>query len=161
MNQIGIYLVNQNSGQVYPLDSEQNNIIGRGVSKEENSQASILLPHPEISRQHADIYLSSTSQLWKLRNLSRNGVLINDKPVELKQSMDLAHGDKITIGPNQLIFYEKFHGGGTMEHKISPSSSTASEWEEEKLTPFGSLIENVAIFFFLGLTAFILVCCFT
>lgn len=158
MSEIGIYLLNQNSGETFPLKTESENIIGRKIGDEKNTQATIFLPHPAVSEKHTRIYIN-TKSLWELENLSRNGTQVNGQ--ETQEPVPLQHGDQIDIGPYQLVFYEKFHGNGTVEYKKPDSSSLATQWEDEEATPLGSLLETIAIVFLLALTGFILYCCFS
>ena len=106
MEIFGVFLVNQSSGITTPLDHDKDNIIGRGIPKPEGEIGQVVLPHPSISKLHAKIRLSPEAHQWILYDTSRHGILVNDKRVE-KQKI-LTHGDKIKVGPFELMFYEKF-----------------------------------------------------
>ena len=155
MKEFGIFLVNQNSGEKLPLRSDAVNIIGRGLDAGENPEATILLPHPAVSKCHASIFLDQDSQQWRLHNFSRYGTSVNNSYVN---EVRVRHGDSIGIGPYQLVFYEKFFEDGTVEHNIG--GYNASQWEEEELTPMGSLLETIAIIAVLVLSGVILLLCF-
>lgn len=159
---IGVYLINQTSGKKHPLLNASKNVIGRGIESGENPSATILLPHPAVSYEHATIYIDPETQIWKLESTGSNGTIVNGNTVE---NIDLKHGDDIQVGPYTLTFYEKFGRQATMEIKMpknlrKKNASKASEWEDEELTPLGSLMENIAIFVLLALIGFILFCVF-
>lgn len=154
MNPIGIYLVNQHSGDMFSLDPEQENIIGRKIGNEINEQATILLPHPAISKKHVQIYINPDTQVWHLQNFSRNGILVNRK--EILEFASLSHGDQIDIGPYQFVFYEKFHGDATMEYEKDDSHFTTSKWEDNESGTLRTLLETIVTIFLLGLIGFML-----
>ena len=150
----GIYLIEQNTGQVFTLDPHQDNIIGRSLGQGVHT---IILHHPAISKTHAVIKIESTQQ-WSFQNLSRNGSMLNGKAVTTKKI--LTHGDEVTIGFCKLIFYENLAANDeTMEMSVtdtihqSGSPYAKDYWENDT----DSKIENVAIFFFIGLSVLIFV----
>ncbi len=162
MKKFGVYLVNQNSGQTYPLAFDKENKIGRGFPGE-NPELAVALPDATISKLHASIQLDSQTHLWHFKNLSSNGSLVDNTRVLGTQT--LHHGDRISIGPFDLSFYEKFRADeGTMEMPIMKRRDKRSQlpgnWDEEETTPLGSTMETVAILTLLALSAFIFVCCF-
>jgi pSer/pThr/pTyr-binding forkhead associated (FHA) protein len=159
MSQFGVYLVNQNSGQVFPVSQEHETVIGRGIGAEENPTASILLPDPSISKKHARVYMDSPSQRWHFEDFSRHGSQVNGKLVE-GEAIPIQHGDQIAIGPYKLVFYEKFQADATMEVKVPPRLSISKAPEEKEVTPLGSTVETVAILAIVFITALILLFCF-
>lgn len=128
MEIFGVYLVNQSSGITTPLYMDKPNIIGRGVPDSKGEKGRVLLPHPSISKIHAKIEVSLETHTWVLYDLSRHGTYINGKHV-VKQA-SLVHGDKIQIGPFDLMFYEKFKADDETSEQplphISPPQSTYS-----------------------------------
>ncbi len=121
-----VFLVHQTSGKIYPLSLEKENIIERGGGDKE-TPGWIMLPDPTVSRLHAKIYLKD-NQIF-LENLStRNGTLCNGKKID--SPVLLKHGDKITVGKSDLVFYENFIAGETQEIRLEP------EIQEEKASRF-------------------------
>ncbi len=115
MDKFGVFIVNQNSNQIWDLSFEQKNIIGRGLSEEPGT--TILIPNPTVSKIHAYIYLDPQEHRWYFENKSKNGSKVNGQRV--LEKFPLIHGDQITIGPNILIFYERFRADeGTVEISI-------------------------------------------
>ncbi|WP_372364754.1 FHA domain-containing protein [Candidatus Uabimicrobium sp. HlEnr_7] len=146
----GVYLIDQNTGEVFTLDPHQDNIIGRSQGQGVHT---ILLHHPAISKAHAVIKIESTQQ-WSLQNLSRNGSMLNGKAITTKKI--LTHSDEVTIGFCKLIFYENMVSDDeTMEMPITnatiPNNDPYSKnyWESDDTD---SRIENIAIFFFIILS---------
>lgn len=150
----GIYLIQQNTGQIFPLDPQKENVIGRSLATE---GPTILLAHPAISKTHAVIQLQSTTQRWTLQNLSRNGSMINGKVVA--NTKILTHGDEITVGPYKLIFYENLAADeGTMEMPVTndmvkDGPHSKNYWDQDDSVD--SRMENAAIIFFIVLSLLI------
>lgn len=154
MNQIGVCLINQNSGKSHPLDPSKDNVIGR------DPEAEIPLSDAFISKKHAVVKLDSNSNHWVFTNLSRNGSLLNDRIVS--KQMEIKHGDRISVGCFDLSFYDKFCAKGeTMELPIIKRRATVAEdWEDDEATPLGTIIETTAMIFFIALSIFIFLSCF-
>jgi pSer/pThr/pTyr-binding forkhead associated (FHA) protein len=150
----GIYLIHQNTGQIFYLDTQKENIIGRTLSEKVHP---VLLHHPSISKIHAVIKLESATQRWIFQNLSRNGSMLNGRLVTVTKPIQ--HGDEITVGPYKLTFYENMAADeGTMEvpliddiSKSGPNSK--SFWEEDDSRD--SRVENATIVFFIILALLI------
>lgn len=106
MEIFGVYLVNQSSGSTVPLHQDQENIIGRGIPSPQGEKGRVLLPHPSISKIHAQIVLRPETHEWMILDKSRHGIYINSK--KITKEARLFHGDKIKVGPFELMFYEKF-----------------------------------------------------
>ncbi len=106
MEIFGVYLVNQSSGSTVPLHQDQENIIGRGIPSPQGEKGRVLLPHPSISKVHAQIMLKPETHEWIIYDKSRHGIYINNK--KINKEARLMHGDKIKVGPFELMFYEKF-----------------------------------------------------
>jgi cell division protein FtsW len=74
------------------------NIIGRSAS------ADIVLPMPEISRNHAAL-IREESASWRLIDIARkNNLLVNDEPVE--GTCILTDGDVLSVAGNELVLAE-------------------------------------------------------
>jgi len=74
------------------------NIIGRSGS------ADIVLPLPEISRNHAAL-IREESASWRLIDIAhKNNLMVNDEPVE--DSCALTDGDVISVAGNELVLAE-------------------------------------------------------
>lgn len=161
MVQLGVYLVNLNSNQVSPLSSEKENVIGRGLSPEDNPEANVLLPHPVVSRKHAKIYLDPANQGWYFQDLSRHGSAVNGKPTGSKQGgpgepVLLKHGDHITIANSRLVFYEKFCQDATMETNIEQPHMADAQQENPLLEAVASIVMLAAITFIIVMLSFLL-----
>lgn len=153
---IGIYLIQQDTGQIFPLEPNQNNILGRSIAQEAHT---ILFLHPAISKTHAIIKIEPNQQ-WTIQNLSRNGSMLNNKPLTTKKI--LTHGDEITIGFYKLIFYENLVADeGTMEMPITNdfaqdnSPNSKNYWDDDNTVD--TRMENIAICFFIVLSLLIFV----
>lgn len=136
MGPVGVYLVNQNSGQVFPLATEHPNIVGRGLVPQENPEATIVLPHPQVSKKHARVYLDSSTQCWYLEDCSRHGTMVNGRPTHagkggMSEPVKLQHGDYINIAGYILVFYERFMADATGEVAIKPSAAADDEKSPE------------------------------
>lgn len=71
---------------------------GAGIGRDAGN--AVQLPQTEVSRRHAIV--QHTSQGWYVRDLgSRNGLFVNGRRV--KDAL-LKDGDKLTIGPYELVF---------------------------------------------------------
>lgn len=154
-----VYLIYHNAGREYALKETEDNIIGRGIDGE--STATVALPHPSISREHANIKFCSETKRWIFYNLSRNPSEISGKSVHEKKQ--LQHGDQINIGPFSFSFFEKSLAlEDTMELPIMKprEKSLVSDWEDNEKTPLGSIIEAVVMIFFILLSLFIFFYCF-
>ncbi len=115
------YLINPSSSQTWALNSKQKNIIGRGIPKNDENNL-ILLPHPSVSKIHASLWLDEQSQEWYFENLSRNGSSING--IEITSKKVIHNGDKIAIGPFELLFCDNLlDNEGTVEVKKNDSLS--------------------------------------
>ena len=156
-----VYLVYHNAGKEYLLKETEDNIIGRGIDGE-SPIAAIVLPHPSISRQHANIKFCKETKRWLFHNLSRNPSQVSGKSISEKK--ELKHGDQINIGPFSFSFFEKSLAlDDTMElpmMKPPREGSLASNWEDNEKTPLGSAIEAVVMVFFILLSLFIFFYCF-
>ena len=106
MEIFGVYLVNQSSGITTSLYQDKVNTLGRGIPGPQGEKGKVLLPHPSISKIHAEIVLKPETHEWFLKDKSRHGIFVNNK--KIKKEIRLMHGDKIKIGPFSLMFYEKF-----------------------------------------------------
>ena len=152
-----VYLIYHNAGREYVLKETEDNIIGRGIDGE--SSAAVALPHPSISREHANIKFCPQTKRWIFYNLSRNPSTISGKSIREKKQ--LQHGDQINIGPFSFSFFEKSMAlEDTMELPIMKPQKSSFDWEDEEKTPLGSIIEAVAMFFFILLSLFIFFYCF-
>ncbi|WP_372365444.1 FHA domain-containing protein [Candidatus Uabimicrobium sp. HlEnr_7] len=156
-----VYLVYHNAGKEYPLKETEANIIGRGIEGE-SALASIVLPHPSISREHASITFYKDVKRWIFKNLSRYPSTVSGTSVT--DQKELKHGDEIRIGPFSFSFFEKSLAlEDTMElpmMKPPEQGSFVNGWEDEEKTPLGSAIETFAIIFFILLSVFLFYCCF-
>ena len=172
MTQFGVYVIVENSGQVYPLALDHENIIGRGVSCGENTETAIILPSPAISKKHARIYLDPTTHGWQFEDMSRHGSLLNGEKIGggsesqgysytpgLPATVPLHHGDQITIGAYHLVFYEKFQADATAEMASPTPVSARLNKEDEVDTPLGSAFETIAVIVVVLLTILILCLC--
>ncbi len=149
MNKDIVYLINPSSSQTWVLNGKQKTIIGRGISQNaENSL--ILLPHPTVSKLHAHLWLDEQTQQWYFENTSKNGSSIHGKEIQGKQV--LHDGDKITIGPFDLLFCENLlNEEGTVEVKKPDIQSAKWENSPTKLELFTIYIIfgfAVVLFFF-------------
>ena len=89
-------LIDRQTGQTFTCTTEEC-IIGR-----ERTASGIVLPNPNISRQHAK--LSFNGRYWAIEDLgSTNGTLVNNVDV---QKTRLSAGDVITLGLTNLEFME-------------------------------------------------------
>ena len=154
-----VYLVYHNAGKEYLLKETEDNIIGRGIDGE-SSIATIALPHPSISRQHANIKFCKETGCWLFHNLSHHSSEVSGKSISKQKK--LRHGDQINIGPFSFSFFEKSLAlQDTMELPImKPPNEANFTWEDEEKTPLGSVIEAVAMVFFILLSLFIFFYCF-
>ena len=60
----------------------------------------VQLPHPEVSKRHAAVQMKDGG--WTIEDLkSTNGVIVNGARVT---AAALSHGDRIRIGPFELVF---------------------------------------------------------
>lgn len=161
IDNFGTYLIFHNTGQEYLLETITANIIGRGIDGK-SDVATIVLPHPSISRKHASVTFNKKMHRWVFENISSNPSNVNGVPI--KSEKDLKHGDEINIGPFSFSFFEKSCSlEDTMELpmiKGNQKASFASEWQDKEATPLGSIIEIVVMVFFILLSVFIFFCCF-
>ncbi len=89
-------LIDRQTGQTFTCTADEC-IIGR-----ERSAGGIVLPNPNISRQHAK--LSFNGRYWAIEDLnSTNGTLVNNVDVQKKR---LITGDVVTLGLTNLEFME-------------------------------------------------------
>ncbi|XP_042209324.1 E3 ubiquitin-protein ligase rnf8-like isoform X3 [Homarus americanus] len=72
-------------------------ILGRSV------EATNLILDRGISRKHA--LFTRRGDNWIVKNLSLNGVLVNDKPVKTEEEQDLSIGDTIIFGGSSKFTY--------------------------------------------------------
>jgi anti-anti-sigma factor len=77
-------------GLSFPMPVSRRLSVGRG------SEADISLPHPTVSRRHAEL-IPAGSGCWAIQDLgSRNGVVVNGR---VTTGAELVDGDRIGIGP--------------------------------------------------------------
>ena len=75
---------------------------GRRVTIGREDDNMVQLPHEKVSKHHAVI--QDESEGWVIQDLqSTNGTLVNGKPV---QRVRLVDGDRVTLGPFELVFEE-------------------------------------------------------
>jgi pSer/pThr/pTyr-binding forkhead associated (FHA) protein len=75
-------------------------VIGRG------ERIAVFHDDPSISREHAAVVVAKGGGV-RVRDLgSRNGVLLNGKPIGRYAETDVAFGDKLTIGATTLVLRE-------------------------------------------------------
>lgn len=81
---------------IYRLQKPQTTI-GRGLD------ADIRIPDDQISKEHVSIEV--TGNVYTIIDLnSRNGTLVNDKPITPQQRTRLKHMDEISVGDTRLLF---------------------------------------------------------
>ncbi len=87
-------LIRLDNGQIFVLKGQQTETLGRG------SDASIFIDNEGVSRKHAQII--SGNGIWEVADLgSRNGISVNGRQAE---RAFLSPGDRITLGPIELMF---------------------------------------------------------
>lgn len=94
---VEVYLM-QELLRVVPLDHDKITV-GRGPFN------TINLPHPQVSRQHGLIKLSSSKGMVSYEDLSRYGSVISGIHIKGSETV-LKHGDSIEIGHYRLIYNE-------------------------------------------------------
>lgn len=127
MEIFGVYLVNQSSGVTTSLHQDQENIIGRGIPNPQGEKGKVLLAHPSISKIHAQIILKPETHEWMLYDKSRHGIYVNGK--KINKETRLMHGDKIKVGPFDLMFYEKFKADDETSEQPLPLREEGRRWE--------------------------------
>ena len=133
----GVYLIEKNSGEMHTLEEAKGMIIGRGFPKQ-IAEGKILLPHPLLSKPHAQIFLDPKTSRWWIKDVSRNGCWVNQK--RILNSFSLSHGDEIKLASYEFVFYENFGvDDGTMED--NPLETRNFPKEEKDI----SFSEEVAI----------------
>lgn len=106
-----LFLLDEGTGKIYPLSSEMDTMIGRGV---EDKEGWISLPDISVSKMHAKISMQDNQLI--LENYStKNPVLVNGQAISSPVVLD--NQDKLTIGRTTLTFYENFISAETMEMK--------------------------------------------
>jgi phage tail-like protein len=88
------------------------------------------LPHPSVSRAHADLRISSEAVILTDRN-SANGTFVDDVRLAPEQPVQLIHGSIIRIGPF-AIRYEATPAAPALE---SVSGAAGAELVEERAAP--------------------------
>jgi multidrug efflux pump subunit AcrA (membrane-fusion protein) len=113
-----LFLLDEGTGKIYPLSSEMDTMIGRGV---EDKEGWISLPDISVSKMHAKISMQDNQLI--LENYStKNPVLVNGQAISSPVVLD--NQDKLTIGRTTLTFYENFISAETMEMKKEPVKPT-------------------------------------
>ncbi len=77
--------------------SDKETTIGRHESM------TLQLENQEVSRRHATIYRED-DQLWVRDHQSANGTIYNENKLDPASLQRLSHGDRLTIGPFELVF---------------------------------------------------------
>ncbi|GCF06754.1 FAD-dependent oxidoreductase [Dictyobacter arantiisoli] len=111
--------------QVYLLQDKRSVKIGRDASND------ISLNDLVVSRQHAEVFLSSS--FFYIHDVgSSNGISVNQSPID--QPYRLAHGDHILLG-NTIIFFVDLQSGQEKTSKLKKFPHTPVSPREPRTAP--------------------------
>ena len=83
-------------------------VVGRGGADEPGRVA---IDNPEVSRNHLEIRLDPDQDKAFVVDMSTNGTRLNGSRIERAQSVLLAPGDRLTVGPVTLEFRSDAYSG--------------------------------------------------